>query len=50
MLPGCLAYEMLARWPALRTVPQPPPRGLPTVRAFQARQGKLTHRWLAQLL
>ncbi len=28
----------------------PPPPGLPTVRAFQAAQGELTRRWLAQLM
>jgi aminoglycoside phosphotransferase (APT) family kinase protein len=28
----------------------PPPPGLPTVRAFQAAQGEVTRRWLAQLL
>jgi hypothetical protein len=27
-----------------------PPPGLPTVRAFQAAQGEVTRRWLAQLL
>jgi aminoglycoside phosphotransferase (APT) family kinase protein len=29
---------------------RPPPPGLPTVRAFQAAQGEVTRRWLAQLL
>ena len=29
---------------------QPAPAGLPTVRAFQAAQGEVTRRWLAQLL
>lgn len=29
---------------------RPPPPGLPTVRAFQAGQGEVTRRWLAQLL
>jgi hypothetical protein len=29
---------------------QPAPPGLPTVRAFQAAQGEVTRRWLAQLL
>ena len=29
---------------------QPAPTGLPTVRAFQAAQGEVTRRWLAQLL
>ena len=29
---------------------QPPPAGLPTLRAFQAAQGKVTRRWLARLL
>jgi aminoglycoside phosphotransferase (APT) family kinase protein len=29
---------------------RPPPPGLPTVRAFQAAQGEVTLRWLAQLL
>ena len=29
---------------------RPPPPGLPTVRAFQAAQGEVTCRWLAQLL
>jgi aminoglycoside phosphotransferase (APT) family kinase protein len=29
---------------------QPPPPGLPTVRAFQAAQGEITRRWLATLL
>jgi hypothetical protein len=29
---------------------RPPPPGLPTVRAFQAAQGEITRRWLAQLL
>jgi Ser/Thr protein kinase RdoA (MazF antagonist) len=29
---------------------QPPPAGLPTVRAFQAAQGEVTRRWLEQLL
>jgi hypothetical protein len=29
---------------------RPPPPGLPTVRAFQAVQGEITRRWLAQLL
>lgn len=29
---------------------QPPPPGLPTVRAFQAAQGKVARRWLASLL
>jgi aminoglycoside phosphotransferase (APT) family kinase protein len=28
---------------------RPPPPGLPTVRAFQAAQGEVTRRWLAQL-
>ena len=27
---------------------QPPPSGLPTVRAFQAAQGDVARRWLAQ--
>jgi aminoglycoside phosphotransferase (APT) family kinase protein len=29
---------------------RPPPPGIPTVRAFQAAQGEVTRRWLAQLL
>jgi len=29
---------------------QPPPPGLPTVRAFQAAQGEVTRRWVADLL
>jgi len=29
---------------------RPPPPGLATVRAFQAAQGEVTRRWLAQLL
>jgi Ser/Thr protein kinase RdoA (MazF antagonist) len=29
---------------------QPPPAGLPTLRAFQAAQGEVTRRWLARLL
>ena len=29
---------------------RPPPSGIPTVRAFQAAQGEVTRRWLAQLL
>lgn len=29
---------------------QPPPAGLPTLRAFQAAQGEVTMRWLARLL
>jgi len=29
---------------------RPPPPGLPTVRAFQAAQGEVACRWLAQLL
>jgi hypothetical protein len=27
-----------------------PPAGIPTVRAFQAAQGEITRRWLAELL
>lgn len=29
---------------------KPPPAGIPTVRAFQAAQGEITRRWLAELL
>ncbi|MBO0809709.1 MAG: aminoglycoside phosphotransferase family protein [Actinobacteria bacterium] len=29
---------------------RPPPPGIPTVRAFQAAQGEVTRRWLAQLM
>jgi len=29
---------------------RPPPPGLPTVRAFQAAQGTVARRWLAELI
>jgi hypothetical protein len=29
---------------------EPPPPGIPTVRAFQAAQGEITRRWLADLI